>query len=205
MCRGVLVRLVAHCVLATLSLLPSLASAAWATYRGELEPQSIAQPGSIPVVLTIDFVGTRILGNATTSKPLPGAGLVDGERTVTHCRLKTELGNGTVMNLRGYCDDRTFDGTFNIKFRAGNIWQGRFKLTRSVDPLRTPAAAPDASGKPAAQEDVAPRATSSVTKTDCIRRKHACLVGCPLGDPSAEALCTDRCKRRFEACAAKAH
>ena len=91
--RGVLVRPVALCVLATtLSLLPSLASAEWTTYSGDLEPQSIAQPGSIPVVRTIDFVGTRILGNATTSKPLPGAGLVDGVRTVTHCRIKTELG-----------------------------------------------------------------------------------------------------------------
>jgi len=190
--------------LTTGAIAPLPASAAPQTYRGTLERQNIGQTEPIPVTLVVDLIGSRMVGKVTTSKPLPGGGYIDGERTTHECRLWTELGNGTTMSLRGYCDEKTFEGAYRINFRAGNNWQGRFKLTNATPSPRSTIKTPDAAREPTLDSGASSKGWASATRTDCLRRKTSCLVGCPTGDPTSEALCADRCKRRFDACAAKA-
>ncbi|MCU0691826.1 MAG: hypothetical protein MUF54_10525, partial [Polyangiaceae bacterium] len=151
-----------------------------------------------------DFIGSRMVGKVTTSKPLPGDGYIEGDRSAQGCKLWTELGNGTTMALRGYCDERTFEGTYRINFRAGNNWQGRFRLTNATPPAKSAIKPPDGVGERPLDSGASSGGYASGTRTDCLRRKTSCLVGCPKGDLASEALCTDRCKRRYDACVAKA-
>jgi hypothetical protein len=191
--------------LATLLAFSGYALAAPQTYRGTLQGKTLEQPAAIPVTLIMDFVGIRVSGRATTSSPLSGGGVLEGERNGYQCGAKAELGNGTILNLRGHCDDMSFDGQYRIRFRSGQSWQGTFKALR-VGPEPRPGTkgqgAMGGGSKPDA--DLAPRGIPARSKTDCLRQKSACLVGCPTGDPSVELLCADRCKKRYEACAPKA-
>ena len=182
----------------------SLSLAAPQTYRGTLQPKSLEQPAPIPVVIMMDFVGVRMTGTVNTSQPLPGGGRLEGDRAGYQCGANAELGNGTILNLRGHCDDMSFEGQYRVRFRSGQTWQGTFKVVRVAGDPRGAAKDLGGSGNLKPDAGTAPIGVPGRSRTECLRLKSSCLVGCPRGDPSAELLCSDRCKRRYDACVAKA-
>ena len=194
----------AVCALFGVSLLVAgTVSAAPQTYRGSLQGKTLDQPAPIPIILKIDLIGVRITGRAITSMPLPGGGTLEGEQVAYQCAAKAELGNGTILNLRGHCDDMVFEGQYRIRFRSGQSWQGTFKALRADTGVRGATKEPASTGSQKTDTEANTRAVPTRSRTDCLRLKSSCLVGCPTDGPSMELLCVDRCKRRFEACAAK--
>jgi hypothetical protein len=193
----------ARALAALLALSSSLAFAAPETYRGALVGKTLDQPAPIPLVLTVDILGTRILGRAVTSSPLPGSGSVEGEQSVSQCAMRAELGNGTILNLRGRCDAAGFEGVYAIRFRSGQSWHGTFKVQKASVPGRAVPRVNEPAAPTRSEPESPGRVTTPRSRTDCLGAKHSCLVGCRVGDPAAEILCADRCKRRHDACIAK--
>ena len=167
-----------------------------AVFEGWLMSDSMSD-APIRIVLDLELSPEGVSGTVKTAVPQPGAGVVSGDRRFGTCDLRSELGDLTLLRMRGRCQASvsSFAGTYSLTSGDGRRQVGVFRLTKT-------SAGGSAAAKDPAVVGEQPREASSLTSARCSKANSACLLACPRGEYNAELLCANRCKRKLKACKA---
>ncbi|MDD3355040.1 hypothetical protein [Zoogloea sp.] len=155
-------------------------------YEGALVPD--AQEPPLPIRIELSESERRLSGQAVTEKPLASSGPVSGNRGAHQdCRMTARLGNGATLEIDGQCTERLLQGTYTLTHAGGMRSRGSLQL-----PVRKDGTLPPASRQDSLKPDT--------SLTSCINASTRCLTSCPRGEQSAEQLCANRCRSRYQAC-----
>jgi hypothetical protein len=85
-----------------------------------------------------------------------------------------------------------FDGKYSLFLPNGERRQGSFRLTQDKTAEKK---------KGPSDED---RRKQAMSITTCIRTNSQCLALCPRGEPNAEFVCVNGCRRKLTSCKTRA-
>jgi hypothetical protein len=169
-------------LLIAVALCPTATFAINKVYEGTLVPDNGAR--AIPIVVEIDEVSTFLRGSVTTSPPLVGKGLIDSGTIVGgSCTVSAGLSKTVSLRLRGTCGEKSYTGYYLLRdAQKRTETTGSFRLTGKVS------------------ESSKIEAARGTTMSACTKSNAMCLSACPSDDPTAEALCANRCRVRLKTC-----
>ncbi|MBS0348611.1 MAG: hypothetical protein JSR69_19365 [Proteobacteria bacterium] len=164
------------------------------TYEGLLVPNNFES--AIPVTLQLHERSGQLTGTITTGAPFHvTAALSSGVNKYGQCNMRIPLTPSFSLRLYGSCQSALFEGRYTIyTTQSEDKPRGTFRLMRKEVKKEV-----DDDGLPRRSTNAPP--TGSVT--DCIKANTRCLLACPQGDYNVEFLCSNRCRRKYQACKAK--
>ena len=165
-----------------------------AAFEGLLISDNLSDP-PIPIVLNLEVNLAGVSGMVKTGSPQPGAGVLGGDEQFGTCDLRSDLGQLTLLRMKGSCGPTmsSFTGKYMLSLRNGKRQSGVFRLNKKK-------VAGEGSGGDLSELGRPPGGFSTLTPARCIKANNACLLACPRGDPNAELLCANRCKQKLNAC-----
>src|SRR5215510_12818827 len=115
-----------------------------------------ASDAPIRIVLDLELNPVGLSGTVKTAPPLPGAGVVNGDEQFGTCDLRSDLGQRTLLRLKGACGSSlpNFNGKYSLSLKNGKRQAGTFRLTKASDGSAAPGE------PPAAATDLPPEASS---------------------------------------------
>jgi hypothetical protein len=173
--------------------LPLTSFAYQAAFEGLLISDNPSDP-PIPITLNLEVNLAGVSGMVKTGSPQPGAGVLGGDEQFGTCDLRSDLGQLTLLRMKGTCGSTmpSFTGRYVLSLRNGKRQSGTFRLSKKI--------IAGESSTDLGESGRVPGTLSTVTPARCIKANNACLLACPRGDPSAELLCANRCKQKLNAC-----
>jgi hypothetical protein len=173
---------------------PSLGLAYQSAFDGWLVSDNPSDP-PVPIALKFEVNLAGVTGTVKTGPPQSGSGVLRGDEQFGTCDLRSDLGQLTLLRMRGACGPTmaSFSGKYMLSLRNGRRQTGSFKLNKANTVGGRPS---NEMGETARQ----PREFWSPTPTHCIKPNSSCLLACPRDDQSAELQCVNRCKQKLKAC-----
>ncbi len=150
----------------------------------------------IPITLNLEVNLAGVSGIVKTGSPQPGAGVLGGDEQFGTCDLRSDLGQLTLLRMKGTCGPTmsSFTGKYVLSLRNGKRQSGMFRLNKKIIAGEGP------KGDYLGERARPPGEFSTLTPARCIKANNACLLACPRGDPNAELLCANRCKQKLNTC-----
>jgi hypothetical protein len=172
---------------------PSAGLAYQVALNGWLVSDNPSDP-PVPVELKFEVNLASISGTVKTGPPQIGSGVVRGDEQFGTCDLRSDLGQLTLLRMKGSCSPSmsSFNGKYQLSLRNGRRQGGSFRLKKTSTGERQNSDM----GETARQ----PREFWTPTPTHCIKPNSSCLLACPRDDQNAELQCVNRCKQKLKAC-----
>ena len=172
----------------------SSVSAYQAAFDGWLVSDNPSDP-PVPIAVKFEVNLAGVSGTVKTGPPQSGSGVVRGDEQFGTCDLRSDLGQLTLLRMKGSCGPTmsSFSGKYMLSLRNGRRQAGTFKLNKANALGGRPSSE---AGETARQ----PLEYWSPTPTHCIKPNSSCLLACPRDDQNAELQCVNRCKQKLKAC-----